>query len=307
MSHNIKKRSVVIFAFGFMGKYTLKSFQKNNKFLVKGIILPKTNNLYYSNVNLKKFKKNYVLSTDEKYKIHQFIKKINPDLVIISTFSKILNPNTLKLSNFINIHHGKLPKQKGRAGINWAILMGRDRIYITIHQAIPKLDSGKILLQKKIMINKKDNYYTIKKKIGNFIEKNISKLSNKFLEKKINLKSNLSKNDTWNCSRNSEDSLINFFDKKEHIINQIRACYSLKFGAFCYLKNKKIIILDASINNKKRFEGIIPGRIVKVNINGSVDCLCADGVINIKKIAYKNKIIKPSKIIKSTRNTLIND
>ena len=39
----------------------------------------------------------------------------------------------LELSKFINIHHGKLPKQKGRASINWALVMGRNNIFITIN------------------------------------------------------------------------------------------------------------------------------------------------------------------------------
>ena len=73
-----------------------------------------------------------------------------------------------------------------------------------------------------------------------------------------------------------------------------------------FLKRKKIIILEASIS-KINFEGIIPGRVTKVYKNGSIDCLCIDGPININKIMFKNKIMKPAKLIKSTRDTLLND
>ena len=74
-----------------------------------------------------------------------------------------------------------------------------------------------------------------------------------------------------------------------------------------YYQEKKIIILEAEIKKGLIFEGIIPGRIVKINKNGSIDCLCFDGPINIKKIMYKDEIMKPSKLIKSTRSTLLND
>ena len=57
---------------------------------------------------------------------------------------------------------------------------------------------------------------------------------------------------------------------KKQIINLIRSCYIKKFGAFCYIKNKKITVLEASINNSLKFEGIIPGRVVKINQNGSI-------------------------------------
>ena len=306
--YNNKNLSVVIFAFGFMGKYSLEGLRKNKILDIKGIIVPKTNKFYYSNIDLKRIdNKIKILKSDKKNQIFNFIKNLKPDVVLISTFNKIFEKKILKLSNFINIHHGRLPEQKGRASINWAILMGRNSIYLTFHQIIPKLDSGKIILQKKIDIKKNDNYQTIQNKIGRYIKINISKIILKYLQNKKKLKKNDSKKETWNCSRNPEDGLINFFKKKEDVHNLIRACKSKSFGAFCYLREKKIIILESSIKKNRKFEGIIPGRITQIYKNGNIDCLCKNGPITVKKIFYKNKIMKPSKIIKSTRDTLLND
>ena len=101
--------------------------------------------------------------------------------------------------------------------------------------------------------------------------------------------------------------MINFYEKRKKIYNLIRSSNSKYFGAYCFLKEKKIIIIKASIKSNAKFEGIIPGRITKINKNGSVDCLCKDGILTIEKILYKNKIAKPNKLIKSTRDTLLND
>tara|TARA_B100001939_G_scaffold236885_1_gene204366 strand:+ start:1776 stop:2699 length:924 start_codon:yes stop_codon:yes gene_type:complete len=306
--HNNKNLSVVIFAFGFMGKYSLEGLRKNKILKIKGIVVPKTDKFYYSNIDLKKIdNKIKILKSDKKNHVFNFIKNLKPDVVLISTFNKIFEKKILKLSNFINIHHGRLPEQKGRASINWAILMGRNSIYLTFHQVVPKLDSGKIILQKKIDIKKYDNYQTIQNKIGRYIKINISKIILKYLQNRIKLKKNDSKKETWNCSRNPEDGLINFFKKKEDVHNLIRACKSKSFGAFCYLREKKIIILESSIKKNRKFEGIIPGRITQIYKNGNIDCLCKNGPITIKKIFYNDKIMKPSKIIKSTRDTLLND
>ena len=291
-----------------MGKYSLEGLRKNKILKIKGIIVPKTDKFYYSNIDLKKIdNKIKILKSDKKNHVFNFIKNLKPDVVLISTFNKIFEKKILKLSNFINIHHGRLPEQKGRASINWAILMGRNSIYLTFHQIIPKLDSGKIILQKKIDIKKYDNYQTIQNKIGRYIKINISKIILKYLQNRIKLKKNDSKKETWNCSRNPEDGLINFFKKKEDVHNLIRACKSKSFGAFCYLREKKIIILESSIKKNRKFEGIIPGRITQIYKNGNIDCLCKNGPITIKKIFYNDKIMKPSKIIKSTRDTLLND
>jgi methionyl-tRNA formyltransferase len=305
---NNKRINIVIFGFGFMGNSVYENFVNNKLFSVKGLILPKANQFYYSNILKKKINNEIkILYSDKLSDIHKFIKKLEPQLVIISTFNKILNKKILKLSKFVNIHHGKLPQQKGRASINWAIIMGRKEIYITIHEVEARLDSGKIILQKKIKIDKDDDYLKIKNKISLFLKKKISLIIKKYINNKFTLKSNNSSKETWNCSRNPEDSMINFFNKRKDVYNLIRSSDIHNFGAFCFLKEKKITILEANIKSKKKFEGIIPGRIVKLNSDDTIDCLCADGVLTITKISYRNKVMKPKKIIKSTRCTLLND
>ena len=303
----ILKKKIVIFAYGFMGKSVYESLVKNNKFDIAGVILPNKNSLYTSSIDIKKSSKNTkTLYSDSKKKIYDFIKFINPDFVIISTFNKILNKEILELSKFINIHHGKLPKQKGRASINWALVMGRNNIFITIHEVNSKLDGGSILSQKKILILESDNYLSIQKKINLYLKSKFVKILIKYMKSKIIFKKNNKNYESWNCSRNPEDGMINFFDKRKNNLRLIRALYSKKFGAYCFLKEKKIMVIDAKIS-KKKFEGIIPGRITQINKNGSVECLCSDGPIVINKIIYKNKLIKPAKIIRSTRDTLLND
>lgn len=307
MSKKINKLKVVIFAYGFMGNSVFDSFQKSNIFVVEGIILPGKNGLYYSDIEKKIKKKIKVLHSDDQNKIFKFLKKINPKIVIISTFNKILNKKILSLSKFINIHHGKLPKQKGRASINWAIIMGRNEIYLTIHEVTSKLDSGKIILQKKIKIKSYENYNSIKNKIKLFLKNNFQSILHKYLNKKIRLQNNDSSKETWNCSRNPEDGMINFFQKRNIVYNLIRGSDVKRFPAYFFLKEKKIYVLKANIKSKKKFEGIIPGRVVKLNKNGSIDCLCLDGVLTINKVLYKKKIYYPKNFIKSTRCTLLND
>ena len=49
--------------------------------------------------------------------------------------------------------------------------MGRNNIFITIHEVTPKLDSGKIIIQKKISINKNESYKMIQNKVNFFLKK----------------------------------------------------------------------------------------------------------------------------------------
>ena len=112
MLKNNSKISIVLFAFGFMGNSTYQNLIKDDNFSIKGLILPKKNTLYFENIKNKFKKKTKTLYSDNKKKVYNFIKKLNPDVVLISTFNKVLDNQTIKLSKFINIHHGNFQNKR---------------------------------------------------------------------------------------------------------------------------------------------------------------------------------------------------
>ena len=81
----------------------------------------------------------------------------------------------LKNIKFLNIHASLLPKWRGAAPIQRAIMEGDDETGITIMQIISELDAGPYMLQEKIKIDKKDNYISLSKKLCNLGSKLILK------------------------------------------------------------------------------------------------------------------------------------
>ena len=80
---------------------------------------------------------------------------------------KILSPYFLYFfkNKIINIHPSLLPKYKG-LNTHIRAIKNKDRFSgCTVHLVNSKLDSGKIILQKKVKINKNDNHRTLKKKV----------------------------------------------------------------------------------------------------------------------------------------------
>ena len=108
------------------------------------------------------FKKKFV----EK-KIINELKKNRINLICLAGFMRILSNFFIKSfkGKILNIHPSLLPKFKGLNTHQRAIENKEKYSGCTVHFVSSKLDSGKIILQKKVKINKKDNAKTLAKKI----------------------------------------------------------------------------------------------------------------------------------------------
>ena len=124
----------------------------------KGLIFSKKNKLKTKVYNFKK---------DNEYQIVQYLNKNNIDLICLAGFMKILSANFIKKfnGNILNIHPSLLPKYKGLNTHQRVINNNEKFSGCTVHLVTSKLDSGKIILQKKVKIFKKDNYLSLSKRI----------------------------------------------------------------------------------------------------------------------------------------------
>ena len=88
----------------------------------------------------------------------QQLKEWNPDLIVVAAFGQILRPEVLDLPRYgcINIHASLLPRWRGAAPIQAAILAGDARTGITIMKMDPGLDTGPMLRQQAIPIGPED-------------------------------------------------------------------------------------------------------------------------------------------------------
>ena len=100
-------------------------------------------------------------------KILNYINKKNIKFICLAGFMKILSKNFIKKfkGKIVNIHPSLLPKYKGLNTHKRALKNKEKFAGCTVHYVTTKLDSGKIILQKKVKIKKKDTVNSLKKKI----------------------------------------------------------------------------------------------------------------------------------------------
>lgn len=95
------------------------------------------------------------LKNDEAFEL---IKKLNPDIIVVAAYGKILPKNILDFPKYgcINIHASLLPKYRGAAPIQWAVLNGDKETGITIMKMAEGLDTGDMILVDKTEIGENE-------------------------------------------------------------------------------------------------------------------------------------------------------
>ena len=121
---------------------------------------------YSSQYNIEKKIINFNNNFSEN-KILSYINKKNIKFICLAGFMKVLSKNFIKKfkGKIVNIHPSLLPKYKGLNTYKRALKNKEKFTGCTVHYVTAKLDSGKIILQKKVKIIKKDTANSLKKKI----------------------------------------------------------------------------------------------------------------------------------------------
>ncbi|MFA4906104.1 MAG: methionyl-tRNA formyltransferase [Candidatus Margulisiibacteriota bacterium] len=133
---------------------------------------PKGRHLHTAPSPVKELAQKYKIpvETPEKVKDQIFIDKIHsldPDLIVVAAYGKILPKDLLTIPKYgaINVHASLLPKYRGAAPIQWAILKGENETGVTVMQVSETLDTGDIILQDKVPIDPEDTAETLLDKV----------------------------------------------------------------------------------------------------------------------------------------------
>lgn len=126
--------------------------------------------MQFSDIKLFALKKGLNILQPELLKDEGFIneiKSVNPDLIIVVAF-RILPKEVFSIPKHgsFNLHASLLPKYRGAAPINWAIINGDTETGVTTFFLKDKVDTGNIILQKSIPIDSSDNAGTLHYKLS---------------------------------------------------------------------------------------------------------------------------------------------
>lgn len=165
------------------------------------------------------------------------LREFKPDLIVVAAYGQILPQSILDLpkSGCVNVHTSLLPKYRGAAPIQTAILNGETETGVTIMKMDAGLDTGDILSQTRTPILPDDNSQTLHDRLAQLGADLLVATIPDFVAGKIQPRPQPAEGASYAAKIKKEDGKIDWSEPAEKILNQLRA-FTPWPGAFTFLK-----------------------------------------------------------------------
>ncbi len=195
------------------------------------------------------------LNSEEEF---EFIKKLNPDIVVVVAYGQIISKKILDLpkEGFINIHASLLPKWRGAAPIQRSIMNLDTVTGISIMKIVEDLDAGPVMKKIQIKIDESTNTEELSKNLSKISSESIVEVLDNIFEKKSKFVEQNHESATYAKKINKNESEINWNENAKKILAKINGL-NPNPGAWFVYKKIRHKIWKAKIAEKIGLSGTI--------------------------------------------------
>ena len=212
------------------------------------------------------------------------VERLAPELIVVAAYGKILPEDILNFPRLgsINVHSSLLPKYRGAAPINWAILDGEAETGVSIMYMAKELDAGDVILQKTTPISDTEDAQELTVRLAELGAVALSEAVAALGNGTATRTSQDHEKHTYASMLSKEMSPIQWTRSAHEINCQIRGLIPWPCAATDVISGEPIKIYVAEETGET--VSAQPGAIVAANKNG-IDIVCGDGkVLRIKEL-----------------------
>jgi methionyl-tRNA formyltransferase len=247
-----------------------------------------------------------VLADASPTAVEEAVRELDPDCVVVSSYDRILSRELLDRCPFVNVHYAPLPRYRGRANVNWAIINREPETAITVHVLTPELDAGPILFQQRVTIGAHDTVTELYRRLNDVQRVALAQAVERHLDGDPGIEQDEA-SATYGCTRVPDDGEIDWSRTTEEVYALVRALVEPYPGAFTHVDGRRLTVWDATpVSAPARWVGRVPGRVVgRSTADGWADVLTGDGVLRLSVVEPEGEGRRPAaSAIKSVRATL---
>jgi methionyl-tRNA formyltransferase len=212
---------------------------------------------------------------------------LKPDLILSVYYRHMIGTKILALPPLgaFNMHGSLLPKYRGRAPINWAVLHGEPRIGMTLHRMVKSADAGAIVDQEGIAISPRDSAEVAFRKVLPCARRVLERQIDALLAGTAKETPQDDSQATYFSGRKPEDGRINWTQTSLQIFNLIRAVTDPYPGAFTDVGEARLMVWWAEPKSIATLgRGGKPGEILSVD---PLVIATADGSLELTRIEWR--------------------
>ena len=193
----------------------------------------------------------------------QYIKNLNPDVVLVVAYGKILPKKLLDIENieFLNVHASLLPKWRGAAPIQRAIMNLDKTSGISIMKIVSKLDAGPTLIKSVIPINNETNFESLSNQMSKLGAIKILEAMDLIQNKKANFIIQNESEATYAKKIKKIEAKISWKENADKVIAKINALNPNPGPWFIFKGSRVKVIKAVEVNQQGK-----PGEILSKNL-----------------------------------------
>lgn len=216
------------------------------------------------------------------------IKEINPDLIVVVAYGKILPKEIIDIPKYgiINVHSSLLPKYRGASPIHSAILNGDKESGVSIMYIEEGLDSGDVILKETCEITEDDTLGTLHDRLKELGAIGLEKALKLIEVGEVKAEKQDDSKATFVKPITKEQAKIDWNNAKEVIFNQIRGLNPFP-GAYTHNEKNENIKIYKSEKLEKEYDGE-NGTVVEMTKKGPV-VKVANGALRLLEIKFEGK------------------
>ena len=240
--------------------------------------------------------------------VASLVGSLHPDCVVVASYDRILPDDLVTGTPFVNVHYAPLPRYRGRATVNWAILRGEPFTAITVHRLVAGLDSGEILFCERVPIGPHDTVGDLYHRLNAICRSRLADTVAGMLDGYHGVPQ-VEAEASYACTRLPADGQIDWSAPTRQVYALVRALSDPYPGAFSHLRGHRLLVWSAEpVVDPPRYDGRVPGRVVgRSDRDGHVDVLTGDGVLRLGQVqldAPSSGRVPAASVIRSVRTTL---
>ena len=215
------------------------------------------------------------------------LKTVNPDIHVVVAYGQIIPARIIYLPRFhsVNVHFSLLPRYRGAAPVQWAVLNGETKTGVTIFELNEKMDEGGILAQEETDIRPEENACELERRLAllgaDLLVRTLSSIG------RITLRPQDQAKATYAPKIEKELGRIDWTTEAEAVDRKVRA-FAGRSGAFAFLHGLRII-LRSGRSLGPALASPRAGEILDVGKEG-IDVSCGSGsVYRVQRLQRENK------------------